>query len=122
MDKVKKILYRYLSPEYIALAALEARQDDTPWMIKKGYKTDFKLNSRGLMVGGEITKEGEEFLRECDKKFDNLFPKCKNVSPEDEYKARKELLALMKAHTRSELCEGLSDEEQRTFDKITSPS
>lgn len=118
MNYVKEILYKYLTPDLISLVALEEKQDDTRWMIEKGYKTDFVVNFKGMHVGGELTKKGEQFLDECDKKFRKLFPKVENLPPKNETKAKEQLLKFMEKNPNINIYHGLTDDEKRMCDRL----
>lgn len=119
MSYVKEVLHKYLPSEYIELVALEERQDDARWMIRKGYKTDFHLDDRGFMRGGELTRSGKKFLDECNKKFHALFKKIENMPPDAEEKAKSLLLEYIKRHRDTDYRIGLSDAEKRVCDRLT---
>lgn len=117
MNAIQKILHKYLPDEYIELVALEERQDDAQWMIKKGFQKDFYVDSKGFTHRGDLTQAGINYVKECERKTNTLFSKIQNVDI-DTFHAREAILLYIKQNPKNALYKELSDAEKRAYNRI----
>ena len=90
MNEIERILHKYFSDKELEYMSLSGRIDDPAWMERQGYA---KMVKYCFSVSRELTPEGKRFVKESEKRIDELSNELMNhrATPEDRESAMNEI-------------------------------
>ena len=94
MNEIERILHKYFSEKELEYRSLSGRIDDPAWMERQGYA---KMVKYCFSVSRELTPEGKRFVKESEKRIEELSRELVNnrASSEDRENAMNEIFLFL---------------------------